>query len=212
MPGRLGPRFALEALFLIAVGVGAGFADLSAGGIALVMGIAWLLVALLEYTTERVNATLPAMRRAYFAAPVPEPAVREPEPPVTEPEPAVREPEPEEIAPPAPEAELEPPPPDPGEAATIVAVSPEPEEARTEPEPEPRPHVLEPLEPRPRRRWFGRREPKPRPDETAEEPEEAVRPQPRHVRLLPPGTQRDRAAEEDEEMFGAEDREEGQQR
>src|SRR5919204_3911884 len=111
MPGRLGPRFALEALFLIAVGVGAGFADLSAGAIALVMGIAWLLVALLEYTTERLNATLPAMRRAYFAAPLPEPPVREPEPGP-------------EVAAPAPEPEPPPPEPEPGEAATVVVVSP----------------------------------------------------------------------------------------
>src|SRR5918912_472428 len=104
MPARLGPRFALETLFLIAIGVGAGFADLSAPAIALVMGVGWVIVALFEYTSWRLNAALPALRRAYYAAP-----------------------------PPAPEAAAAPPPPpppprpQPAEEATVVVQRPEPE-------------------------------------------------------------------------------------
>jgi hypothetical protein len=46
--GGFGPRFALEAGFLIAVAVGAGFAELSATAIVVVMAVAWLLVCLFE--------------------------------------------------------------------------------------------------------------------------------------------------------------------
>ena len=48
MQGGFGPRFALEAGFLIAVAVGAGFAELSATAIVVVMAVAWLLVCLFE--------------------------------------------------------------------------------------------------------------------------------------------------------------------
>jgi hypothetical protein len=46
--GGFGPRFALEAGFLIAVAIGAGFAELSATVIVVVMAVAWLLVCLFE--------------------------------------------------------------------------------------------------------------------------------------------------------------------
>jgi hypothetical protein len=46
--GGFGPRFALEAGFLIAVAIGAGFAELSATAIVAVMAVAWLLVCLFE--------------------------------------------------------------------------------------------------------------------------------------------------------------------
>jgi hypothetical protein len=46
--GGFGPRFALEAGFLIAVAIGAGFAELSATAIIGVMAVAWLLVCLFE--------------------------------------------------------------------------------------------------------------------------------------------------------------------
>jgi hypothetical protein len=46
--GGFGPRFALEAGFLIAVAIGAGFAELSATLIVVVMAVAWLLVCLFE--------------------------------------------------------------------------------------------------------------------------------------------------------------------
>ncbi|MDF2753482.1 MAG: hypothetical protein K0S82_1865 [Gaiellaceae bacterium] len=48
MQGGFGPRFALEAGFLIAVAIGAGFAELSATVIVVVMAVAWLLVCLFE--------------------------------------------------------------------------------------------------------------------------------------------------------------------
>lgn len=57
LPGRLGLRFALEALFLVLLAIGAGLADLSAGFIVLVMAIAWLLVAIVEFTAERISAS-----------------------------------------------------------------------------------------------------------------------------------------------------------
>lgn len=53
MPGRLGPRFALEAVFLIALAVAMGLADLSATAIIVVMAVAWLLVAIVEWLASR---------------------------------------------------------------------------------------------------------------------------------------------------------------
>ena len=44
----LGPRFALEVAFLIALAIGAGVAELSAGAIVAVMAVAWLLICLFE--------------------------------------------------------------------------------------------------------------------------------------------------------------------
>lgn len=48
--GSVGPRFLLEAGFLIALAVGLGIAELSAGVIVGVMALAWLLVCLFELT------------------------------------------------------------------------------------------------------------------------------------------------------------------
>lgn len=53
MPGRLGPRFALEAVFLIALAVAMGLADLSSTAIIVVMAVAWLLVAVVEWLASR---------------------------------------------------------------------------------------------------------------------------------------------------------------
>jgi hypothetical protein len=201
MPARLGPRFALETLFLIAIGVGAGFADLSAAAIALVMGVGWLIVALFEYTTYRLTATLPALRRAYYAAPPPAVPVAEPAAPAP--------PEPVAAPPPPP-----PPPTRPPEEATVVVERPA---AEPEPEPELAPEAdereiepvraaLEPLEPRPKRRWLGLRRAERAPDED-ELPEPAPA-QPRHVRLLPPRAGRSSAEAEVAEIFDDDAREE----
>jgi Sec-independent protein secretion pathway component TatC len=46
--GGLGPRFLLEAGFLIALAIAAGAAELSAPTIVVVMAVAWLLVCLFE--------------------------------------------------------------------------------------------------------------------------------------------------------------------
>src|SRR5919202_1113553 len=149
MPGRLGPRFAIETLFLIALAVGAAYADLDAEWIVLIMAAGWLVVALLELTAERIWAAVPPWRRPnYYSSAV-----------VAPPEPA-----------PLPDAE-----PEAGEPER----APEPEpQAEPEPEPEPQPPRLEPLEPRPKRRWFRRRADV----EPAEAPPPAL---PKHVRLLP---------------------------
>ena len=181
LPGRLGLRFALEALFLVLLAIGAGLAHLRPLYIVLVMAGGWVLVAIVEFTAERVAAS-PA---SYL---LPQPA----EPPVAEDE--VVWPMPEErtvVAPPEqrPAAEPE------AEAEPVAEPEPEPEPEAVE-EPEAEPEAFEEPEPaaeaqpeaeteaepeaEPRRRRFGflRRR---RVDEADEEP---VAP-PRHVKLLP---------------------------
>src|SRR5215211_7072689 len=121
LPGRLGVRFALEALFLVLLAIGAGLADLRPAVIVLVMAVAWVLVAVIEFTAERIAAS-----PASYLLPAPvQPEEDEPE--------RVFWPPPEErtvVAPPPPRPEPE------HEAAETVpeAAEPEPEPA---PEPEP---------------------------------------------------------------------------
>jgi len=214
MPGRLGPRFAIEALFLIALAVGVAYADLSRKWIAIVMAGGWLLVALVELTAERIWATAPPWRRPdYYAAPSPRPEPVAPPAPVEgkpklpppglpEPEPiAASGPEPESVPEPVAQAaaELEP------EAATVIEPPERPDlepEPGSEPEPEPVPVAssrprLEPLDAKPKRRWF-RRETEEVPDETTEIP------MPKHVRLLPPTERRDSDTDEIAGLFDEE--------
>lgn len=80
MPGRLGPRFALEAVFLIALAVAMGLADLTATAIVVVMTIAWLLVAIVEWLASRDTEPRelgwrdsPYAARGSWAEPEPEP-------------------------------------------------------------------------------------------------------------------------------------------
>jgi hypothetical protein len=61
--GGFGPRFALEAGFLIAVAIGAGFAELSATVIVGVMAIAWLLVCLFELAVWAEGPRFPGVVR-----------------------------------------------------------------------------------------------------------------------------------------------------
>ena len=172
MPGRLGPRFALEAAFLILLAVGAGLADLSPTAIVLVMVAAWVIVAVIEFTAERLGTAFPPLRRTYVAPP----AVRRgPEGDlvestvVTPPEPApATEDKPAEAPPPAPEAEPE-----------VPAVATESEAS---------------AEPSRRRRFWQRRE-----QEKVEESGPAA--PPRHVRLLPRRAESSRAVEEVAEIF-----------
>jgi hypothetical protein len=211
----MGPRFAIEALFLIALAVGVAYADLASKWIFVVMAGGWLLVALLELSADRIWAAAPPWRRPYYVPASPPraepvaapPAVAEPEPaakaePAAEPKP-VPEPEPVAEQAPGPEPEPEPatePEPEP-EAVTMIAVRAEPA-AAAEPEAEPesdtaesvRP-TLEPLEPRRKRGWFRRRE---REDAEAEAPEIEV---PKHVRLLPPSERTDRSGDEVAELL-----------
>lgn len=178
LPGRLGLRFALEALFLVLLAIGAGLADLRPIVIVLVMAVAWVLVALIEFTAERIAAS----PTSYLLPASPQPEEGEAERvPWLPPEertvvaPPERPPEPEQ----EPEAESEPPP---------------------EPEPEPEREVVEEREPEalpaPRRRGILRRRQQAAEAETA--------PPPRHVKLLPrrSAPQPSRAAEEVAELFG----------
>lgn len=180
LPGRLGLRFALEALFLVLLAIGAGLADLRPVVIVLVMAVAWVLVALIEFTAERIAAS----PTSYLLPALPQPeeaeSERVPWPPPEERTvvaPPERPPEPEQE--PEPEAESEPQP---------------------ESEPEPEPEVVEEHEPEaqpaPRRGILRRR----RQQEAEAEPSSP----PRHVKLLPrrSAPQPSRAAEEVAELFG----------
>jgi hypothetical protein len=215
MPARLGPRFAIEAFFLIALAVGVAYADLAGKWIVAVMAGGWLVVALLELSAERIWAAAPPWRRPYYVPASPpraEPVAAPPLPAAVEPQPeAEAEPEPEpELEPelePAAELEQEPEP----EAVTMIASRVEPTavalpESEPEPEPEeepqrepaasePAPPKLEPLEPRAKRRWFRRRE---REVAAAEAPEVEL---PKHVRLLPPSERTDHPTDEIAEVF-----------
>jgi hypothetical protein len=189
LPRRLGARFALEALFLVLLAVGAGLAHLRPLYIVGVMAAAWILVALAELTAERID-------RSPLSYLLPEPRVEEED----EPE-RVFGPRPEErtiVAPLEPEAVED--------EVVAAAAQPEPEapepepEPEHEPEPEPQPEPEPEPEPeavRPRRfrSLLRRREPE-------EEPEPA--PPPRHVKLLPRRTEPEpsRAAQEIAELFG----------
>ncbi|MDQ2985070.1 MAG: hypothetical protein M3R70_14290 [Actinomycetota bacterium] len=194
LPRRLGPRFALEALFLILLAVGAGLADLRPAAIVLVMLVAWVLVALLEFTSDRLAQSFPPIRRYHVpaqpvevgpaSAPIPEqpaelppasqPQEAQPVPPSDEPAPPAEEPEPivAELvveSPPAPEPELVEPELPVIEASPAASLETQPPELPPEEPAEPKPSVWQ--------RWF-----QPSPAEGAEDGEVRA---PRHVRLLP---------------------------
>ena len=66
MPGAFAPRFAIEAAFLILLGVGAGYADLRPAVIVALLAGGWVLVALIELAIWRsqapvVSGTVPAV-------------------------------------------------------------------------------------------------------------------------------------------------------
>ena len=71
MPAALGPRFVLEAGFLILLAVVVGFADLRPALIILVMAVAWLLVSLIEYFAWRQGPRFGTLRRFGPAEPAP---------------------------------------------------------------------------------------------------------------------------------------------
>jgi outer membrane biosynthesis protein TonB len=177
LPGRLGLRFALEALFLVLLAVGAGLADLRPLYIVLIMAVAWILVALVEFTAERISRAplsylLPAP--AELSEDTDEPAWPMPEERtvVAPPEQRSPEPEPEPEPEPLPEPEPEP------ESAPQPEPLPEP---IAEEEPEQPEEAVDPEETgeEPRRRRFGFLRRSERADD--EEPP----PPPRHVKLLP---------------------------
>lgn len=121
----LGPRFLIEAGFIVAVAVVAGVADLSTWAIIGVVAAAWILVALVEMVVWARHAT---RRKTAGSTPPAEPPVR----PERE---TVPEPVPSREAPPAPKIAAAPPPP-----APEPAREPEPE-PQPEPAPEPEPEV-----------------------------------------------------------------------
>jgi hypothetical protein len=160
LPRRLG-GFALEALFLVALALGAGLAHLRPLYIVAVMAAAWLLVALAELTAARIE-------RSPVSYLLPQAAADEDED--EEPQ-AVFGPRPEErtvVAPPerAPEPDQEPP--RPVDEDVDVPALDEPPQPPPEPEPEPEPEPIAELEPAPER------EPEPAPEPDREpEPERA---------------------------------------
>src|SRR5215211_6030368 len=221
LPSRLGFRFALEALFLLLLAIGAGLADLRPALIVLVMAVAWVLVALIEFTAERIAASpisyilpepapteegdaeqvfWPGPEERTVVAPPLRPAEPEAAEPVLKPETVAEselegEPVPERAAEPQPES-LEPPAPA-RRRGLLRRHEPEPEEELPEQEAEPEPESLEPPAPAPRRRLLRRHEPEPEeelPEQEAEpEPESLEPPAPaRRRRLL---RRRERAPE-----------------
>ena len=214
LPRRLGVRFALEAGFLVLLALGAGLANLRPLYIVIIMAAAWVLVALAELTSERIDRSpfsYLSPRSAWdedegpkriFGPPVEERTVVAP--PETKADPAQEEPEPDE---PQPE-ESEPQEPEPDETQpeepepeALAILEPAPESA-AEPEVEaPKTGSEQEGEPEPSlgrrvRSLLRRREPEP------EAPEPAT---PRHVKLLPrrAAPESSRASQEVAELFGS---------
>jgi len=183
MPTAAGPRFVLEAGFLVLLAVVVGLADLDPLLIVLVMLVGWILVSLIEYFAWRQSES--AMMRGFEPAlagiGVSEMAASEAPPPSPPPSPAPTPPPDEEtvVEPPttkeehaeepreeAPAEERRAPdePGPPAEDSEAIAFAAA-EERRIA-------HHLEPLKPRPRRRWlfFGRQG---RREEPAEDDNEA---------------------------------------
>ena len=172
MPAAIGPRFVLEAGFLVLLAVVVGIADLDPLLIVLVMAVGWLLVSLIEYFAWRQQGA--ALRR-FEAAPagvMEEEIIQDvPPPPPPAPAPVMEEEVVEDVPPPPPpEPSPAPAPAAPPEEETIVqpAATEGPETiaeadervsaarrsfADTAAADRTR-FALDPLQPRPRRRWI----------------------------------------------------------
>jgi hypothetical protein len=133
----VGPRFLIEAGFIIAVAVVAGVEKIGTAWIIAVMAGAWLIVAVVEIVASRRRTSAPARplpvqveAEPQFSpirpAPIPvTPSVQEPEPEVVRQHiAAVPEPEPEPEPQPEPEPEIEP------EPERVVAFVPRNDEPR----------------------------------------------------------------------------------
>jgi hypothetical protein len=213
LPGRLGLRFALEAIFLVLLAIGAGLAELRPALIVLVMAVAWVLVALVEFTAERIAASptsylLPAPappeegepEQVFWPPPEERTVVAPPQRPA-EPEAAEPEPEPK----PEPEPEPEPTPEPEGEPLPEQVLEAEPEsleqpeggrrrgflrrrqpETEDEPEPEDKPVSEQAFEPEPESIEPPESD-RPRGFLRRRKPEPEPSPPapPRHVKLLP---------------------------
>jgi len=177
MPTAAGPRFVLEAGFLVLLAVVVGLADLDPLLIVLVMLVGWILASLIEYFAWRQtqSALMRGFEPALAGIGVSEMAAGEAPPPPPPPPPPPTPPPDEDtiVEPPAAEeenvdepkeeasADDPPAPEEPGAAAedsAAHALATAAEERRIA-------HTLEPLKPRPRRRWLffgprgGREEP-----------------------------------------------------
>jgi hypothetical protein len=154
MPAALGPRFVLEAGFLLLLALVVGLADLSPALIILVMLVGWLLVSLIEYFAWR-QAQAVALRRFEPAPVAQEDVVEEmapsppPPPPDPEPTPAPARPAEEETVVQAADSEKK---------ETIAEADERVSAARRSfvdaQEEDRKRHRLDPLQPRPRRRWI----------------------------------------------------------
>jgi hypothetical protein len=198
MPTALGPRFVLEAGFLVLLALVVGLADLDPLLIVLVMLFGWILVSLIEYFAWRQSQSviMRGFEPAFAGAGMSEMAADEappPPPPTPTPPPPPAPPPEEETIVESPSAEAQEPD---GPRQPEQPAEPEQQEERPAEESpasaaeEPAPtepgeetafataderrigYRLEPLQPRPRRKWiiFGRYR---RPDEPAEDDNEA---------------------------------------
>jgi hypothetical protein len=195
MWGRLGPRFAVEAAFLILLAVGLGLADEDWVVIVVVMAAGWALVSVIELVASRRPTTT---WRAEPAAPVEAPAEPAPAPPEVAPEqpPVAIEPGVHPLPEPEPEPEPE----------AVGGLQPAPPEDTVEVAPE---DLEEPgAVASSRRRWFRRRrrDPESEPEtESESEPAEegalvnGVSEPPKHVRKLEPDEAEARAPAESAE-------------
>jgi hypothetical protein len=167
VPSRLGPRFAIEGLFLVLVAVAVGLADLQAKWIVVTMAGAWLLASAVELAASGTNrwplAARRTVRRSGSEQAAPAPAEAAAEPPAEAPprpldawEEVAAPPEP--VAPPAPAPVPEPAPAKPEPAAEPPVEEPRAEApAPAEPGGEQRTRLrLEPLQPRPSSRFWDR--------------------------------------------------------
>ena len=168
MLGRLWPRFALEAFFLVAVALVAGLLDLSVAEVIVVMAVAYLLTVVVELVSWRARRSGQAV---VAEAPVEDVPVHEPSSVVVAVRAGDRPPRPEEdetwldqLAPAAPE-------PEPELEAEAEVVEPEPQ---PEPEPEPSPTA----EPQPAEPQAEEPEPETEPEPVAAAPQLVVVPEP----------------------------------
>ena len=186
MPGGLGPRFALEAGFLILLAAVAAYARLSTAEIIAVMAGGWLLTAIFEViaaTRERLY-----LRTRWQPRVEEKPAEAEPEPkprrswfrraPATETE-TKAEAEVEAAAQPRAEPEAPPPAPPATEDAAPAMEAPAPTNTPASTDEDTGEFELPAPEPR---RWFRRRRAEPPP--VTEADLEPARPSARHVRLI----------------------------
>jgi hypothetical protein len=158
MPTAPGPRFVLEAGFLVLLALVVGLADLDPLLVVLVMLVGWILASLIEFFAWRQSqsAIMRGLEPAFAGADVSEMAADDPPPPPPPPPPPEEE---TAVTPPAPEE-----PPEESEVDAPASEGPAPAEEEEEAESakvEERRvvHRLEPLQPRPKRRWifFGPR-------------------------------------------------------